>query len=555
MSSTKNISLFILYCGDTAIITLPFWFIRRRWWLTLIPVWGLAVFLLANILNFRFWGDFLSFNAVTMAGNVGSLLINSIVGLLKFSDVIYLIVPSAYTIYLILSRRHIIPDKINILYPILFSIGLFVLGQAAITRSYIRWKNNSNIPHGTFVQEAKHRMEFLINRTGYLQINGLTAYFIKNSVMLVDQLFGTKKLSTDEKEEVENFIQNFNHYELADSFSFNRAKNLVIIVVESLNANVINLKVNGLEITPTMNSLLDSVGTISTLNMLAQVKDGGSSDGQMIINTGLLPLKDGAAAMRYGSKNAYPSIIKEFNAPYSLAVFGDDGAVWNQVGAFESYGFNEILCSRDFISSMKERGHDGAMFDLALEKLRNYKGQFVLECITNSMHVPFEDQCVEVPEELSKASVNDTEKNYYAVTRYFDYELGKFLNELYKISPKENTVVVITSDHCQGLAAGSNLSQKEDTNIPIVFMAINTGKTTKINRISGQVNIYPTLLEIMGITNAEFGYRGLAKSLLNQDVNGAVDILGGSHGNPSSESFKEMDISDNILKSDYFILR
>lgn len=546
-------STFIAYCGDIALLTIPFWLIRKRWWLTLIPVWGLPIFLLANALNFRFWGDFLSFSAVTMAGNVGGLLINSIIGLLRLRDIVYLVIPAAFTLYFIIYRRKIKPDSIGTLRPVICSIALFLLGQAAVTRSSMRWKSiTEHIPCGSFSDETIGRILPMSNRMRYMRSNGLTIYLLKNGLMFADDIFGRKDLTPEQRAEIDSFIQSYNRSELADSFNLNHDKNLIIVIVESLNADVINRTVNGFEITPTMNRLVGAEGSISTLHMIPQVKDGGSSDGQMMINTGLLPLRDGAAAMRFGSKNNFPSIVKELGFPHSVAVFGDDGAVWNQLDAFRSYGFDSVLSSRDFITPVDTRGRDGAMFDLALDTLRNHNGRFILECISNSMHIPFDEPAAEMPQAIANSNLSHAEKKYISVTNYFDRELGLFLDSIYKMSPAENTIVIITSDHCQALASGNNLTNKEETEIPVVFIAANTGYSARIDRISGQVNIYPTILDIMGVKYTKSGYRGLGKSLLNTELNGAVDVFDRPHAAPDSDAFKAIDISNDILKSDYF---
>ena len=89
--------------------------------------------------------------------------------------------------------------------------------------------------------------------------------------------------------------------------------------MESLNAVVVNMHVNGRPLTPVLNRLLEAEGTISCLNVISQVKDGGSSDGQMIYNTGLLPIKNGSAAMLFGS-NDYPSLISTLKPASSMEI-------------------------------------------------------------------------------------------------------------------------------------------------------------------------------------------------------------------------------------------
>lgn len=541
---------FAICVADVALIAAPFWLIRRRFWLTLIPVWGLALFLIANILNFRFWGEFLSFSALTMAQNVGGLLISSILGLLKWRDLVYLAIPLAF-LYYVCGWKCSDCDSRRYATPVLISIGIFFVGQFGITLAKVHWQKSINIPSGSYIYETAQRIIPICSRINYFQSNGLSVYVCKNAVILFRDLFSSGTLTDSRKKEIAEYIDRHNTPH-TDGFTQNCNKNLVIIVVESLNAEVINKTVNGFEISPHLNSLLRADGSISCLQVVPQIKDGGSSDGQMLINTGLLPLKDGCASMRYGSTNTYPSIVKELGYEGSLAIFGDDGIVWNQTGAFKSYGFSKILYSKHFITPIETRGRDGAMFDLALAELKTLKQPFILECITNSMHIPFQEECVVQPSRIADAGINETEKSYFTITNYFDTELARFLTELYKVSPKENTIVVITSDHSQSIATGSVLSTVDDTSVPAVFIAANTGVTASIGRIIGQVNIYPTILDIMGLDETHSDYRGLGSSMLMPIVSGAVDVFGNNHGSLEDGAFSAIDISDDIIKSNYF---
>ncbi|MDE6037290.1 MAG: hypothetical protein K2G05_03410, partial [Duncaniella sp.] len=58
----------------------------------------------------------------------------------------------------------------------------------------------------------------------------------------------------------------------------NRDENLIMILVESLNADYIGRNADHGDITPTLSSLLAAEGTISNLNIITQTGEGGSSD-------------------------------------------------------------------------------------------------------------------------------------------------------------------------------------------------------------------------------------------------------------------------------------
>jgi len=51
----------------------------------------------------------------------------------------------------------------------------------------------------------------------------------------------------------------------------NRSKNVIFIIVESLNAEVIGLSINGNEITPTLNSLIADSLTFSAVKLFLRL--------------------------------------------------------------------------------------------------------------------------------------------------------------------------------------------------------------------------------------------------------------------------------------------
>lgn len=57
-----------------------------------------------------------------------------------------------------------------------------------------------------------------------------------------------------------------------------------------------------------MNALVNAENTVSALNIVPQVKEGCSNDGQLLTNTGLLPLDKGVSSMLFGDRNIYPSL-------------------------------------------------------------------------------------------------------------------------------------------------------------------------------------------------------------------------------------------------------
>lgn len=96
--------------------------------------------------------------------------------------------------------------------------------------------------------------------------------------------------------------------------------------------------------TPFLDSLARDTSVICFPHVLPQVKDGRSSDAQLLLNTGLLPIETGAAASLYGSTNTYPSLPKALaRKGYASASFiCDSRSYWNQEATTKSYGFGAL---------------------------------------------------------------------------------------------------------------------------------------------------------------------------------------------------------------------
>lgn len=117
---------------------------------------------------------------------------------------------------------------------------------------------------------------------------------------------------------------------------------LLIIIVESLESWVIHAKdLNDKKIAPNLSDLVSDVNSIYFSRIKSQVKNGVSGDGQMIINTGLLPISRGAACMKFDD-NVFPNIAHAFSN--SLVIHPCDNNVWNQKIMTNRYGYDDEIC-------------------------------------------------------------------------------------------------------------------------------------------------------------------------------------------------------------------
>jgi phosphoglycerol transferase MdoB-like AlkP superfamily enzyme len=113
----------------------------------------------------------------------------------------------------------------------------------------------------------------------------------------------TEKLDSDKVSAVDKWLKDNAKYQDPDPSYVNlngliKGKNIIAIHVESLENIMVNYSSYGQEITPNINRLLNS--SIYFNNIHEQVKDGNSSDAELMINASIYPISEGSAFLRFG---------------------------------------------------------------------------------------------------------------------------------------------------------------------------------------------------------------------------------------------------------------
>lgn len=301
---------------------------------------------------------------------------------------------------------------------------------------------------------------------------------------------------------------------------------------------MINFKIDNIEITPYLNQLCCQNNSIIALKVQPQVKDGRSSDAHFMYNTGILPLRKGAVAMRYG-KTSYPSLAKALRNYVTIEFICDDAKFWNQTVTASSYGF-ENLYDRNYIPhNGADVAKDGEMFQLATTVLKTTKQPFYAQLVTLSMHQPYDKPIVPATA-ISQSNQYSAEiKNYLEAVHYCDSELEKFIRNLKEADLYDNSVIAIVSDHDE---VDKNVIEHRKRVLPedkeVALIVLNTPYTIKYQGKLGQIDVYPTLLDIMGANH--YLWKGIGQSIFRKNENGQTN-------------FDEMwDISSLLITKGYF---
>lgn len=305
-------------------------------------------------------------------------------------------------------------------------------------------------------------------------------------------------------------------------------ENLVIVLCESLESWVVGKKIEGKEVTPYLNRLLEDSTTFYAPNVLTQVGAGRSIEGQLLITTGMLPMYNKVYAYE-AVDDRFFSLPKAFREEGGKSVLFtcDKPYVWNQYPVSRAFGWEKLVHHDDFrndelIGEFRLLS-DGSLMQQVTDKLSNENyweegEKALIMVVTYSGHNPFK-----LPEHLKKIRLNgkypEVISNYINCANYTDSAIEKFIEYLKTRQDWENTMVMITGDH-EGLAADRktalanvNSSEFVDPNQHTPLIILNSPVAGLYESELGQVDIYPTLLDLMGLD--KYVWRGLGRSIFD----------------------------------------
>lgn len=267
---------------------------------------------------------------------------------------------------------------------------------------------------------------------------------------------------------------------------------LIIILLESLENWVLTP-----QIMPNLYRLTQSDHVFYANRIHTQIVGAPSADGQLIINTGLLPINAGGTCLYYG-KNTYPSVMSL--APDStVCLLPHDLRVWNQTEMSPAYGYDTTICYSDIDT-------------LLFQKLNSLidEGMQYIQCITQSTHAPF------VSEEYSRLPLPEDMPwvmyNFIRAFNALDDGLGYFVRKLETDSLLQQFTIVITADHRilhyekrrqmqqYADAHDMNLHPMDDC-LPLIIYSPKIQGNIHCTDDAYQMDIYPTYMSLLGVEN------------------------------------------------------
>jgi phosphoglycerol transferase MdoB-like AlkP superfamily enzyme len=277
-------------------------------------------------------------------------------------------------------------------------------------------------------------------------------------------------------------------------------KNVVLISVESLSAEYLGIYGNKQKITPYLDRLAGeslvfdkffATGTRTVRGLDALSIATPPIPGQAIVHR---PNSDHLATIG--------ELLRTQNYE-TYFIYGGYG-VFDSMNAYFGSNNYKVVDRTDFdaktIQSENVWGvDDESLFDNSIklfDENAKTKKPFFAHIMTTSNHRPYTFPAgkIDLPQGSRESAV-----------KYTDYAIGQFI-EKSKAKPWfKDTVFVIVADHCASVAGKSKLPV-DKYHIPLILYAPDMLPAGHYSRIASQIDIVPTLLDVLGKKGAEQFY-------------------------------------------------
>lgn len=513
-----------------------------------------TIIIIGDLWYYRGFGSFLNFYMLNMTSNLDNLG-ESIASMIRWVDIIFIIDIPIFIISSFKKRKEKICIDVKLfLFTFIIGIGYISYGAVKLDK-FNGGYTGQNLFKAIWSSNAQM---FNLSPIGYHIYDGYRFYVESKPYTL------TKK---DKKNINKYYDDKEKGLEKNEDFARLKGKNLIVIQVESLENFVINKTIDGKEITPNINKLLENAYYFN--NYFEQTLNGTTSDGTFVSNTSMLPVIRGSVNFDYPNNtyNSLPKIL-ERNGYSTVTMHPEKGSYWNWKTSELSIGFQKAYDISDF-EETEFYGlglTDESFFEQVEPKLKQEKQPFYSFMISISSHTPFD-----MPDEFDKININKEDRDtrlggYVTSIAYTDYVIGKFIDKLDKEGILDNSVVVLYGDH-EGVTKfykdeidkNQELGKEainNDKRVPLIIYSKDLEKRT-IDTYGGQVDFLPTISYLLGIEEKEYMYTAMGRNLLNTNESFVVLTTREYRGNSNSKGekkkkLKAIDISNTMIKNDYF---
>lgn len=258
---------------------------------------------------------------------------------------------------------------------------------------------------------------------------------------------------------------------------------------------------------------LDSLSNYSLIFTDAYANGRKSIHGMSSILAGIPSFKDAFTSSPYPNQKIQSliSILNEEGYDTSFFHGAPNGSMGflgfsNILGFDHYYGMTEFNNDEEFDGSWGI--WDEPFFQFMKETLDNKETPFFSTIFTVSSHEPYI-----VPEKYNNKFPKGTIRMHECVG-YTDFSFKRFFEEARKSDWYNNTIFIITADHGNLKAYDEYKKVLNRDAVPILIFKPNSNLIGVNNELSQQIDIYPTILDLIGYDKP---FRSWGRSLVSND--------------------------------------
>ena len=315
--------------------------------------------------------------------------------------------------------------------------------------------------------------------------------------------------------EVENYSNANYAAPNPEMFGAAKGRNVIAVSLESLQSFVINEEMDGHVITPFLNELTKDPDTFYFSDFYHQTGLGKTSDSEFLLETSLYP-RNGSAVFFTHSGNTYNSLSKRLgeNGYFTNVMHANNSSFWNRDIMYNALGIEKFYDVNSYTINEGDAVNWG-MKDIPFVKqsvdlMADMPQPFYSRLITLTNHYPFvlDEEDMLIPKYDSNSR---TLNNYFQSVRYMDEAIKVLFDDLKEKGLYDNSIIVMYGDH-YGISENHNTAMgmyldKEITpfdnvklqKVPLFIHIPGSEKGEVIEEVSGQLDLRPTLLHLMGI--------------------------------------------------------
>jgi len=529
--------------------------ITKRYWWTIIVSFLVDIWCISNLIYFKTYDAFLTVNDILLVGNMDGAW-SSVTAYFDWTMIGLVILTILWSMVIIL-LHHCNNER----HWRIFILTLLLINAFAVLNNYFiynekfatdqeeiaatkKWLIMTNaLDERTQFEDIPFYSIYLMSSIGdicgsnawcegYIRQQSVISFFVANLIYYLaypNMAGDIISLEPQDISKISRFIQKNPSNANTPNIS------LIIILVESLESWPLEHDIEGISITPSLRKLIKQNHILYCDKIISQTRGGNSGDGQMIVNTGLLPTQNGVACMNYGD-NIYPNIAHTFT---TTTIINPWPHIWNQDTMSIRYHYDNVI-------EPHSRWDDCHVMDTTFIVTQAANRPYCTLAITLSTHSPFTAK-----RNRFTASAPSLLNLYMQCLNYTDSCIGAFMGAVLTDSVLSQSTIVITGDHTifkpamlpefKDYATQQNLSIASGDNFcPLIIYSPSIQGNIQITDTCYQMDIYPTIMHLIGCEDSY--WKGFGVNLLDSTAR---------HNRPITEQ-EAYRLSDLMIRSDYF---